>query len=64
MGLTNPPRDPITQDKTGGNGSPKRSDLLNGKPRTKSAGSAGPNFTDKDNPRKGFPVPNSPYGDD
>lgn len=62
MGATNPPRDAITQDSSG-KASPKRADLLNGKPSTKSAGSAGPNFTKKDNPRSSWPVPNSPYGD-
>jgi len=32
--------------------------------RVKSAGSAGPNFTRKDDPQQGLPVPNSPYGKD
>lgn len=54
------PRDPITS-KGPATGSPSRSDLLNGQPRTKSLGSKPPNFTKKDDPRSSFPVPNSPY---
>jgi hypothetical protein len=56
------PRDPILQDSTGGNASPKRSDLLNGSPRTKSLSEGGPNFTAKADPRSSYPVPDSPYG--
>jgi hypothetical protein len=55
-------RDPIIQDSPGtAGGTPKRSDTLNGKPKTTSAGSAGPNFTKKDDPKQGLPCPNSPY---
>lgn len=62
MGATNPPRDPITQDKPGtAGGSVGRSDLLNGEPRTKSLGAKAPNFTRKDDPKSSWPVPNSPY---
>jgi len=60
MGATNPSRDPIIQDKPGtAGGSTKNAS----EGRVKSAGSAGPNFTKKDD-RSGLPVPNSPYGKD
>lgn len=67
MSSTRPPRDPIVQrspDTAGGR--PKRSDLLNGKPRTTTPTTRGPNFTKASNTRReaGWPVPNSPYGDD
>lgn len=54
-------RDPIIS--TGpSTGSPKRADLLNGSPRTKSAGSSGPNFTATRDMKAGWPKPDSPYG--
>jgi hypothetical protein len=53
--------DPIIDDSPKSSGSPKRADLLNGEPRTKSLPSSGPNFTKKDDPNQGLPVPNSPY---
>ena len=58
-------RDPIVNEGTPvGGGSVKRGDLLNGSPRTKSLGRGGPNFTDKADPKRSFPVPDSPYGRD
>lgn len=60
MSSTRPARDPIVQDD-----SPSKGSGSMGHPsadRVKSLPSKGPNFTDKDNPREGFPVPNSPYG--
>ena len=59
MGATNPPRDPITQDKPGMAGG-SVSDASAG--RVKSLPSKSPNFTSKDDPKSGWPVPNSPYG--
>lgn len=32
--------------------------------RVKSAGNAGPNFTSRGDPKKTWPVPDSPYGKD
>lgn len=59
-------RDPITSDNDGDemnvNAKPKRSDLLNGKPRTTSLGSGGSNLTKADSQKTSWPVPNSPYG--
>lgn len=59
MGATNPPRDPIIQDKPGTAGGSVK-DASAG--RVKSLPSKGPNFTSKDDPKSGWPVPNSPYG--
>lgn len=58
MSNLNPPRDPIVQEKPGtAGGSVKNAS----EGRVKSAGSKGPNFTKKDDPKQGLPVPNSPY---
>jgi hypothetical protein len=57
----NSPRDPIIQDKPGTAGGSVANASAG---RVKSAGSAGPAFTTRDNPKDGFPVPNSPYGKD
>lgn len=59
MGQTNPPRDPIIQDKPGTAGGSVANASAG---RVKSAGSAGPNFTSKKNLADGFPAPDSPYG--
>lgn len=63
MSQTRPDRDPITQDSTGAKASPKRSDLLNNKPRTTSAGSKGPAFTTGDD-KTSAPCPSDPYDDE
>jgi hypothetical protein len=56
----NTPRDPIVADTSSSKASPKRSDTLNGAPRTKSLAGGGPNYTS--NPGENcFPVPDSPY---
>jgi hypothetical protein len=56
-------RDPITNPDSKATGSPKRSDLLNNKPRTTSAGSKGPAFTTS-NDKTSAPCPSNPYGSD
>lgn len=58
----NKERDAIIAERSGGGGSPKRADTLNGEARTKSASHGGPNFS----PHKGSnlgaaPPPNNPY---
>lgn len=61
MSATRPKsRDAITSV-GGSSGSPKRADLLNGKPRTTSAGSKGPGFTKGDD-KSSWPCPSNPYG--
>lgn len=55
-------RDAITNPASGGGGSPKRADTLNGEPRTKSIEGGGANYS----PRKtsdinSAPPPNNPY---
>jgi hypothetical protein len=62
-GSTRPARDPITAAASSSSGSPKRSDLLNNKPRTTSAGRHGPGFTSTDD-KNGWPCPSNPYGKD
>lgn len=59
MSSTRPPADPIIQ-KSPGTAGGSVSNASAG--RVKSAGSAGPNFTSKADPKDGWPVPNSPYG--
>lgn len=62
MSSTRPPRDPITADTQPAKGSGSM-----GHPsadRVKSISGGSPNFTKADNPRSGFPAPNSPYGKD
>jgi hypothetical protein len=56
-------RDTITNPQSASTGSPKRSDLLNGKPRTTSAGSKGPAFTPGDD-KSSWPCPSDPYDDE
>lgn len=55
------PRDPIIQDKPGTAGGTMNHPNAD---KVKSISGGSPNFTKKDNPRSGFPVPNSPYGND
>jgi hypothetical protein len=59
MNPNNAKRDPIIQDKPDTAGG-SVSNASAG--RVKSAGSHGPNFTSKADPKGGFPVPDSPYG--
>ena len=59
MASTQPPRDPIVQDSPGTAGGSMGHPSAD---RVKSLPSKGPAFTSKDNPKSGFPVPNSPYG--
>lgn len=58
MSSTRPDPDPIIQDKPGTAGG-SVSNASEG--RVKSLPSKSPNFTKSDNPKSGFPVPNSPY---
>lgn len=57
----NKKRDAIVQEKPGMAGG-SVSNASAG--RVKSAGSAGPNFTNKADPKSSWPVPDSPYGKD
>lgn len=60
MSSTRPPRDPIIQDDQPSKGSGSM-----GHPsadRVKSISGGAPSFTKKDDPKSGYPVPNSPYG--
>ena len=59
----NSSRDSILAPDSSSSGSPKRSDLLNDKPRTTSAGSKGPAFTSPDQ-KAGWPSPSNPYKGD
>jgi hypothetical protein len=59
MSATQPPRDPITQDKPGTAGGSMGHPSAD---RVKSLPSKGPNFTRDTGGKSGFPVPNSPYG--
>jgi hypothetical protein len=61
MAKTRPPRDTIINAPSSSSQSVKRSDLLNGKPRTTSAGSKGPTFTGGDD-KTSWPCPGDPYG--
>ena len=56
-------RDAITNPQSSASQSAKRSDLLNGKPRTQSLGSKGPGFT-KSSDKTSWPSPSHPYGND
>lgn len=60
MNTNNKPRDPIIS-KSGGSGSPKRSDTLNGSPRTKSISGGGAGFTSQSPKDNAAPSPNNPY---
>jgi hypothetical protein len=62
MSATRPERDPITAPDATAKQSVKRSDLLNDKPRTTSAGSKGPAFTNT-NDSMGPPSPSNPYSE-
>jgi hypothetical protein len=53
-------RDAITGT-SGGGGNPKRSDTLNGQPRTKSISGGSPNFSNVSPKDKSAPPPNNPY---
>lgn len=56
-------RDAIVNAPSSGSGSPKRSDTLNGQPRTKSLGSQSANYSPhKTSDLNGAPPPNNPYG--
>jgi hypothetical protein len=57
----NKPRDSIIAPAASGGGSPKRSDTLNGEPRTKSLGSKPANYSDVSPKDKQAPPPNNPY---
>lgn len=54
-------RDPITAPPSSSSGSPKRSDTLNGSPRTKSLGSQGTSFSKVSPSDSHAPPPNNPY---
>jgi hypothetical protein len=54
-------RDPILSPAASGGGSPKRSDTLNGAPKTKSLGSKPANYSDVSPKDKCAPPPNNPY---
>jgi hypothetical protein len=54
-------RDPITTKAFGGSTSPKRSDTLNGSPKTKSLGSQKANFSSVSPKDNSAPPPNNPY---
>jgi hypothetical protein len=57
----NKDRDAVIQE-TSGKASPKRSDTLNGEPRTKSVDHGSPNFSaHKTSDLGGPPSPNNPY---
>ena len=56
------PRDPIISESSSGDASPKRADLLNGSPRTKSVNNGGPNLRTADDQKHSWPVPDRPYG--
>ena len=63
MSKTAPEPDPIVNPDASASQSVKRSDLLNGKPRTTSAGSKGPNWTPGDD-KMSSPKPSNPYSGD
>jgi hypothetical protein len=54
-------RDSITAPASNASGSPKRSDTLNGSPKTKSLGSKTANYSDVSPKDKSAPPPNNPY---
>jgi hypothetical protein len=54
-------RDSITNPPASGGGSPKRSDTLNGSPKTKSLGSKTASYSDVSPKDKHAPPPNNPY---
>lgn len=58
------PRDAIVNAPSSSSGSPKRSDTLNGSPRTKSLGGQGANYSKatKSDAWNSAPPPNNPYG--
>lgn len=54
-------RDPIIDKSSGGGGSPKRSDKLNGENRTKSIDGGGANYSNVKPSDNSAPPPNNPY---
>jgi hypothetical protein len=58
---TTKPRDSITAGAASSSGSPKRSDTLNGSPKTKSINGGKANFSDVSPKDNHAPPPNNPY---